>query len=130
MLAAARSVACARALESAMSSADICCLPEEDAAEQEASTSAERLGFWGAGREGLGSQGLSRYTFHEFETISEGVEDVDAAEAVEGSVGLGHETGAFASGEDGGEVLDHERGMGALGGMKVGLDAEMQIYSA
>src|SRR5216684_4551577 len=55
---------------------------------------------------------------------------MDAAEAIEGGVGLGREARAFAGGEDGGEVLDYKRGMGALGGMEVWFDAEMKIYGA
>jgi hypothetical protein len=66
--------------------------------------------------------------FHKFEAIAERVEDVDATKAVKGSVGLGGEAGALAGAKDGVEPFNYECGMGTLGGMKVRLDAEMQIY--
>ena len=53
---------------------------------------------------------------------------MSAAEIVERGIRLGGQASAFAGGEDFVEVVDDECRMGALGGLKVRLDAEMQIH--
>ncbi len=55
---------------------------------------------------------------------------VDAAEAVEGRVGLVGNASALAGGKDCVEAFDDECGMGALGGMEIRFDTEMKIYGA
>jgi hypothetical protein len=55
---------------------------------------------------------------------------VDAAEVVEGSVGLVGNASAVAGGKDCVEDFDDKCGMGALGGMEIGFEAEMKIYGS
>src|SRR5438270_9384471 len=94
---AARSVACAKALESSMSSADMCYLHEQDAASARAYTSANWLGFR---VEDPGDGQLRPDLFHKLEAIAERIENVHAAEIVEGDVGFYGNAGALAGCEN------------------------------
>ena len=62
---------------------------------------------------------------HEFEPIAEGVEDVNAPKFVERYVGSGRKACAFAGGDYVVDIVDHQCGMSALGGMKVLLNANV-----
>jgi DNA/RNA endonuclease YhcR with UshA esterase domain len=80
----------------------------------------------------LGARGLNELALrsescalHEFEAIAEGVEDVDAAKIVERYVGSSRKACAFTGGDYLVDIVDHERRMSALGGMKVLLDANV-----
>jgi hypothetical protein len=76
------------------------------------------------------SQDLSGDPLHQLEAVAEGVEDVDAAEAVEGGVLFCRDAGTLAGRKDGLETVDDERRMSPLGGGEIGLDAEMKIHGA
>lgn len=97
------------------------------------SASADRLG--GALEEWVGlrsvcERALWTGAFHEFEAIAEGIENVDAAEIGEGGIRPGRKARALASSYDLVEIVDHECGVGALGGMEVFLDAKVEIHWA
>src|SRR5579872_3202123 len=69
---------------------------------------------------------------HQLDAVAEGVEDVRAAEVVDGRVFAGGKSGALAGQDNFVEVVHSEGGMSATRGVEVGVgfDAEMQIYWA
>jgi hypothetical protein len=67
---------------------------------------------------------------HQLEPIAEGVEDVDAAKAVEGCVRFGREALALARGNDVVESIHNKSGMRAFRRMEVRFDAKVQIHTA
>src|SRR5947209_15990120 len=110
-------------------------LHEQDAGVDGGTTSADWLGRdWKNGQvaeiasgEGLGGE-LQNLSLHQFEPIAERVEDMHAAESIEGYIGFCGETLAFACGYDLIESIDDECRMCAFCRIKIGLDAEVQVH--
>src|ERR1700733_6500284 len=74
--------------------------------------------------------GLRSGALHQFEAVTEGIEDVDAAKIIEGGVGFSEMAGALASRDDIVEIVHNKRWMRALGRMEIGLHAEVKIHGA
>jgi hypothetical protein len=53
---------------------------------------------------------------------------VHAAKIIERSVGLYHETSAYAGVDDFIQIIDNQRGMSTLCGVKIGLNSKMKIH--
>jgi hypothetical protein len=81
-----------------------------------------------AGVEPTAAEELRRCALHELESIAEGIENMDAAKAVEGSVGSYKQAGLLTGRQDFVEARDYQRWMSSLCGMKLGFNAEVQIY--
>lgn len=80
----------------------------------------------------FGDLRLRSRALHQFDAIAEGIENVGAAQVADGRVRFCGEPGAFARRNCFIEIVDDERGMRALGGVKIGggFDAEMEIHWA